>query len=151
VSTKTPTATPPPTDVSTKTPTATPPPTDVPTKTPTATTPPTDVPTKTPTATTPPPGLPPGSVEAKVRQALGKQIGVDAGKLRLTAKHAQEWPDSALGCPAPGRAYSQIVTPGFKLTYRRGAKTYDVHTDQSGDQAVLCQNKHPIELPTAAD
>ena len=88
----------------------------------------------------------PGSVEAKVAQALGKKIGVDASKLMLTAKAAQEWPDSALGCPAPGMMYSQVVTPGFKLTYSNGAKTYEVHTDQSGDRAVLCQNKQPVEL-----
>jgi hypothetical protein len=106
-------------------------------------------PTHVPTAT--PPALPPGSVEAKVGQALGTQLGVAARQLRLTAKHAREWPDSALGCPAPGRAYSQIVTPGFQLTYRAGAQTYDVHTDQSGDRAVLCQNKQPVDLPTAAD
>ena len=104
--------------------------------------------TQVPTGT--PPARPPGSVEAKVRQALGTQLGVAAHQLRLTANHARAWPDAALGCPAAGRAYSQIVTPGFQLTYRAGAQTYEVHTDQAGDRAVLCQNQQPVDLPTAA-
>jgi hypothetical protein len=87
-----------------------------------------------------------GSLETKVAQALGRKVGVDSSKLMLKAKDAQDWPDSALGCPAPGMAYSQVVTPGFKLTYSDGAKTYEVHTDQSGNRAVLCQNKQPVEL-----
>ncbi|HZB94978.1 MAG TPA: hypothetical protein VE268_03365 [Herpetosiphonaceae bacterium] len=87
-----------------------------------------------------------GSVEAKVAQALSKKTGVDTSKLVLTAKDALDWPDSALGCPAPGMMYSQIVTPGFKLVYSDGAKTYEVHTDRSGNRAVLCQNKQSVEL-----
>ena len=88
----------------------------------------------------------PGSVEAKVGQALSKKTGVDTSKLVLTTKDALDWPDSALGCPAPGMMYSQIVTSGFKLVYSDGAKTYEVHTDRSGNRAVLCQNKQPVEL-----
>jgi hypothetical protein len=87
-----------------------------------------------------------GSVEAKVAQALSKKTGVDTSKLVLTTKDALDWPDSALGCPAPGMMYSQIVTSGFKLVYSDGAKTYEVHTDRSGNRAVLCQNKQPVEL-----
>ena len=87
-----------------------------------------------------------GSVEAKVAQALSKKTGVDTSKLVLTTKDALDWPDSALGCPAPGMMYSQIVTSGFKLIYSDGAKTYEVHTDRSGNRAVLCQNKQPVEL-----
>ena len=88
----------------------------------------------------------PGSVEAKVAQGLSKKTGVDVSKLVLTAKNAQDWPDSALGCPASGMMYSQIVTPGFKLIYSDGVKTYEVHTDRSGTSAVLCQNKQPVDL-----
>lgn len=87
-----------------------------------------------------------GGLEAKVAQALGQKVGVDSSKLMLKAKDAQEWPDSALGCRAEGMMYSQVVTPGFKLTYSDGAKTYEVHTDRSGNRAVLCQNKQPVEL-----
>ncbi len=93
----------------------------------------------------------PGSVEAKVATALGKKVGGDITKLALTAKDAQDWPDSALGCPAPGMMYSQVVTPGFKLTYSDDTQTYDVHTDQSGARAVLCQNNRPVELPGGAE
>src|SRR5258708_1166880 len=37
------------------------------------------------------------------------------------------FPDSSLGCPQPGQAYSQIVTKGYKIliTYPRGGAAYD--------------------------
>jgi hypothetical protein len=117
-----------------------------------ATTPASDLkPAATPTATATPVVMATaaGGIETKVAQALGRKVGVDSSKLMLKAKDAQDWPDSALGCRAAGMMYSQIVTPGFKLTYGDGAKTYEVHTDQSGTRAVLCQNKQPVELSTS--
>lgn len=87
-----------------------------------------------------------GSVEAKAADVLSKKAGIDTSKLQLTTKDAQEWNDSALGCPAKGMMYMQVITPGFKLTFTDGAKTYDVHTDESGSRAVWCQNAAPVEL-----
>lgn len=93
--------------------------------------------------------LPAGSVEAKAAAVLSKQVGVDLSKLTLTSKEQQEWPNPGLGCPKRGVMYTEVITPGFKLTYTDGAKTYQVHTDQSGARAVLCENNQPVDLTNA--
>lgn len=98
----------------------------------------------TPLATSTP--LAAGSVEAKVAQALSQQVGVGVDTLQLQAKEAQEWPDGSLGCPDPEQMYTQAIVPGFKLTFSDGAKSYEVHTDQQGNQAVLCENSKPTQL-----
>ena len=99
-------------------------------------------------ATTAPAGNQPApdSLEAKAAQALAQKLDVGADRLQLTANEPQEWSDSSLGCPAPDMMYLQVITPGFKLTFSDGAKTYDVHTDERGTRFVLCENKQPANL-----
>jgi hypothetical protein len=93
------------------------------------------------------PALPAGSVEATVAQALAQQSGADVDGLQLTDKVAQEWSDSSLGCPDPATMYMQVITPGYKLTFSDGSKTYEVHTNEAGTNAVLCENGTPTVLP----
>ena len=90
--------------------------------------------------------LPADSIEGKAAQALAQKLGIGADKLQLTAKEPQEWSDSSLGCPAPDMMYLQVITPGFKLTFSDGTKTYEVHTDERGSHFVLCENKQPVSL-----
>ena len=108
----------------------------------------------TPAATTAPaaPAAPagtaiaPGSPEASALEGLARNTGLDAGTLVLIAKEVQEWSDGSLGCPEPGMMYTQALVSGYKLTFSDGTNTYDVHTDEAGSRAVLCQNGLPVEL-----
>jgi hypothetical protein len=90
--------------------------------------------------------LPAGSVEAAVAQVLAQQVQAGVDTLQLVSKEPQEWPDGGLGCPDPAAMYTQAIVPGYKLTYSAGGKTYEVHTDESGGQAVLCENGKPTTL-----
>ena len=40
---------------------------------------------------------------------------------------AVDWPDTGLGCPEKGKAYAQVVTPGFRVLLQLNAKVYRVH------------------------
>ncbi len=60
---------------------------------------------------------------------------------------AQEWPDSALGCPQPGMMYQQVITPGYLVVLKTAGKLHHVHTDSSG-RAVVCERA--ADLPRAA-
>ena len=93
------------------------------------------------------PALPAGSVEATVAQALAQQTGVSLDRLQLTDKTAQEWSDSSLGCPDPATMYMQVLTSGFMLTFTDGSNTYEVHSNKTGENAVLCKNGAPTVLP----
>ena len=104
-----------------------------------------------PTSTSAPTGspLPANSIEAKAAQALAQKLGLGVDQLQLTAKETREWRDSSLGCAAPGMMYAQVITPGFKLTFSDGTKTYEVHTDERGSRFLLCENKQPVGLEGA--
>ena len=52
---------------------------------------------------------------------------------------AVEWRDSSLGCPEPGKAYLQVITPGYLFVLEAGGKTYEYHADR-GNRVILCEN-----------
>jgi hypothetical protein len=81
---------------------------------------------------------------------LSAQVGktVTLADLQNWTFDQQNFPDSSLGCPKPGLAYSQIVTPGvqFMLTY--GGKVYDYRVTLDGQNVILCSTTDaPETLP----
>lgn len=79
-------------------------------------------------------------MEEQIRQQLAGVIGQPAENLTLISKERVEWNDSALGCPQPGMMYLQVITPGYKLIFSDGTRTYDIHTGREGRPAVWCDH-----------
>ncbi len=72
-----------------------------------------------------------------VKQDLAKRLSVTVDQITVVSATSTEWPDSSLGCPQPGMAYSQIVTPGYLIVLSQGQKQYEYHTDLSAT-IVFC-------------
>lgn len=70
---------------------------------------------------------------------LAKALEVEEKEIEIISNEAVDWPSSALGAPEPGKMYFQVITPGFKIIYRAQGRTYEVHTNQGGNQAVLIE------------
>ncbi|HEU4324720.1 MAG TPA: hypothetical protein VFS21_16365 [Roseiflexaceae bacterium] len=85
------------------------------------------------------------------RDDLAAHLGVPPEQLTLESAGAQEWPNSALGCPAADTAYMEVITPGFKMVFTNGTSDYAVHTAQSKEAMVLCTNDQPVNLSGTAD
>lgn len=98
--------------------------------------------TMTPAAS-PPPGSNPFVDEAI--EDLAQRLGIPAAEVELISFEAVVWPDSSLGCPLPGAAYVEVVTPGFLIHCRAEGQELSVHTDTVG-HAVLCKGGEP-QLP----
>jgi hypothetical protein len=92
-----------------------------------------------------------GSAELQknVASLLATTTGLPVEKLQLQNAEATEWPNGALGCPKEGMMYTEMIVPGFKLTFTDGAQTYEVHTDQTGQNAILCDKGNPKSLGTS--
>jgi hypothetical protein len=113
---------------------------------------PTTVETSLPVATMEPSqnNAPPEIVE-QARQVLAGHLGVVSTTLTLATSEAREWPDSSLGCPAPGQMYMQVITPGYLLVFNDAAGTaFAVHTNHTGQQLVLCRDEQPVLLDSGA-
>lgn len=87
----------------------------------------------------PQPGVP--NVATAVTQLasedLAKRLQIDVGSILLRSSESVDWPDSSLGCPAPGYAYMQVITPGYKMTLEADGQLFDYHTDMK-QHFVLC-------------
>jgi hypothetical protein len=51
----------------------------------------------------------------EARRDLARRTGVDERAIRVVTAEFVTWPDSALGCPEPGSAYLQALTPGYRI------------------------------------
>jgi hypothetical protein len=83
--------------------------------------------------------VPPDTVIQAALDAASAQLGVPSDNLLVVMTAQRDWSDSSLGCPEPGRAYAQIITPGFIVTIDTDdlATEIQAHTDR-GVRAVIC-------------
>ncbi len=91
--------------------------------------------TAAPSATSTPFALP-LAVEAALAQAA-LDAGVARAAVELVSYRGEEWNDTSLGCPQPGKFYAQVVTPGYVVIVRIGSTEREYHTDLE-HRAVTC-------------
>jgi len=63
--------------------------------------------------------------------------GVDASRIRVLEAAAVTWSDGSLGCPAPGRLYTQALVPGYRVRLDAGGRSLIYHANARGNW-VLC-------------
>ena len=91
-------------------------------------------------AAPPPAGDGPPPLERIVRAAradAAQRSGLPAAQLPLLAAEAVTWADGSLGCPVPGRLYTQALVPGYRVTLRVGSQAWTYHAGERGGP-VLC-------------
>lgn len=78
----------------------------------------------------------PAMVE-RAATALAADLGIERGAVTVTRVERTEWPDSSLGCPEPGKAYLQVITPGYRVVLDANGRSYEYHTNLR-DLAIRC-------------
>jgi hypothetical protein len=73
---------------------------------------------------------------SKAIHLVAEQTGAAAEQVKLISEEAIDFSDSSLGCPKPGMAYMQVVTPGHKVALEYKGKTYDVRI--AGGRGLIC-------------
>ena len=74
----------------------------------------------------------PQEVIAKARAALAQQVGATAAdSARVVTAEEVTWPNGALGCPQPGRMYTQALVPGYRVVFEADGKTYAYHASRA--------------------
>lgn len=92
------------------------------------------------------------SLKAKVDFALrdaAQRTQRDAAQLRVTLAEAVTWPDGSLGCPQPGRQYTQVLVDGYRIRIVAGTATMEYHASVRGNP-FLCPEGQ-IEAPSQLD
>ena len=90
-----------------------------------------------------PPPAPPAmdaglaDVVRAARADAAHRTGVAAEALALLGAESVTWSDGSLGCPQPGRAYTQALVPGYRVRLRGPAGEMDYHASARG-ALLLC-------------
>jgi hypothetical protein len=69
--------------------------------------------------------------------AIAAELGVDVGEVQVLIAEPREWPDASLGCPEPGHAYADVITPGYLVVVQAGGEEFEFHTNER-DAVVQC-------------
>jgi len=76
------------------------------------------------------------AIPREVRRAVvadaAKRFKVAESAVVLTRAEQLDWPDGSLGCPEPGKVYTQMLVPGFRVVARTSEGEMLYHTDTHG-------------------
>ncbi len=88
-----------------------------------------------------PPSDSPDQVVAAAKAYLANELDIASDDITAVVIEPVQWSDASLGCPEPGKAYAQVITPGYRIVLKAGQKEYELHTDQSGQAIVICEQE----------
>lgn len=92
------------------------------------------------------PGYPPSSPSGSFNQPqplpividfLSQLKGLSTDQIKLVSVKAVQWPDSCLGLAQSGEVCAEMIVPGYQIILQVGSNTYEIHTDQSGENIRL--------------
>ena len=87
----------------------------------------------------PEPDDPPSrALVAKARADLQRRLSVKTDEIELLEFKAVVWPDSSLGCPRPGMAYTQVQRDGVLIRFTAQGRIFNYHGG-SGRDPFLCE------------
>lgn len=79
---------------------------------------------------------------AEARSDLAKRLSVPADEVSLVRSRAVVWANASLGCPEPGMAYAEVLTPGYLIVLRARDREYEYHSGRTGS-LTYCKNPEP--------
>jgi hypothetical protein len=75
----------------------------------------------------------------KARMDLAQRLSIQPSQINLVKASEVTWPDTNLGCPQKGMAYSEVLTPGYLILFENNGIRYEYHTSRH-DQIVTCKD-----------
>jgi outer membrane lipoprotein-sorting protein len=74
----------------------------------------------------------PAELLDKIRAALASEQGVSAADVKVVSAESVNWPNGALGCPKPGRMYTQAIVPGYRILLEAAGKRFAYNASTRG-------------------
>jgi hypothetical protein len=85
----------------------------------------------------------PEAILASLREDLAAR-GADGAE--LVHAEATVWPNGAMGCPEPGRMYTQALIEGYRVVFEQEGDRWDYRVSQNGG-FMLCERNMPLQQP----
>jgi len=85
------------------------------------------------------------SMEIAIKKAsedLAQRLSIRSEQINLVEVKAVTWSDSSLGCPQPGMAYTDVLTPGYLIVFEYADNQHEYHSGKGLD-FTYCPNPQP--------
>jgi hypothetical protein len=89
----------------------------------------------------------PRAVRHAVVADAAKRFQVAEDAVVLASAEQVTWGDGSLGCPQPGRSYTQMLVPGFRVTASTTAGRMLYHTDTRSSVVTCGSAVRPVKTP----
>ncbi len=91
------------------------------------------------------------AIIAAARAHLVGELGIDDSAIAVVSAEPVEFSDSCLGLGGPAESCLQAITPGWLVVLEADGQTYELHTDETGEQVRLASAISSIPVdPEAA-
>jgi hypothetical protein len=90
----------------------------------------------------------PAGPEAIALRAVSDALGIAPAGTRVVSTEARDFPDGSLGCPQPGMAYAQVITPGYRVLVEADGRRFDVRVAGSHGRICYLRKPAPERQPT---
>lgn len=78
------------------------------------------------------------SLVMQAKEDLARRLSIEVDQIGLVEVEVVVWPDSSLGCPQPGMAYTQVLQDGLLIRLSVGRHMYEYHSG-SNRPPFLCE------------
>jgi len=72
------------------------------------------------------------------QQDLARRLEVSEEDIKVNWIKPKTWTDTSLGCPEPGKDYTQVETQGYQIELEYQGDRYTYHTDMENE--ILCDS-----------
>ena len=86
----------------------------------------------------------------KAREDLAQRLSIPVSQIDLVDAKDVVWPNASLGCPRPGMAYAEVLTPGYLILLKANNIEYEYHASR-GTEVIYCENPIPPASGTPID
>ena len=87
----------------------------------------------------------------QAKKDLSHRLSIEVDKDQLLEIRAVIWPDSSLGCPEPGKIYSQILQSGFLIRLEVERRMYFYHSAGMQKPFLCEETSQMVPHPTKSD
>ncbi|MEO0345763.1 MAG: hypothetical protein AAF229_05850 [Pseudomonadota bacterium] len=82
------------------------------------------------------------SISTRAAAVFSEEMDIPISQVTVISVRPVEWPDSSIGCPQPGQAYAQVMTPGHKIAVRARGEIHVMH--EAGGKPFLCKRSKAV-------
>jgi hypothetical protein len=86
---------------------------------------------------------------AFAKNDLAERMGIDLESVKLSSAEAVTWRSGALGCPEPGKMYTEALVPGSVIYLQADNMVYAYHAKFAGEP-FYCPRER-VESPVLED